>query len=175
MKAKDPLARNMHVGQKCYTFFPRGKCVTGHTHTYAHTYTLHGPWVNKPSLEQKHTAPEPHTPITLASRAGPGDCPREALPRLLLHWCSKITYSLSGFISPPTPTVFPCHQLCGLRAPALPNQPKVGKAWLGNDKAGSAENREKPESGAGDPGCRWHRGWGNGPNDPGGPGWRGRG
>ena len=101
MKAKDPLARNVHVGQKCYTFFPRGKRVMGHTHTYAHTYTLHGPSVNKPSLEQKHTARKPHTPIALASRAGPGDCPQRRPSKALAASVQKDnTLSPASYLRP---------------------------------------------------------------------------
>ena len=52
---------------------------------------------------------------------------------------------------PPLVDIVPSHQLRGLRAPALPNQPTVGKAWPGSNLARSAEHVEKRGMWEGDP------------------------
>lgn len=123
------------------------------THICTHIHTSRAPGY-KASLEQKCPSSGPHTPIALPSRAGPGHRPQRgpSLPRLWLHRALVTTYPL--WLHIPTPThasFFPSHQLRGRRAPALPNQPTVGKAWPGSNLARSAEHVEKRGMWEGDP------------------------
>lgn len=118
MKAKDPLARDMHVA-KNVTYFPRGHGIHICTHFMSP--------VNKPGSttgqrRQRHTSPEPHTSILLPLRAGQGTVLRETLPQFLLHLAMVTIRALWLHIPVLTYAFFfLCYQVHGLQAPALPN------------------------------------------------------
>lgn len=63
MKAKEPLARDMHVAKNITGTFPG---FMGRTHMYTHVHTLQA-LVNKPgstagqAMQTSDTSPEPHT------------------------------------------------------------------------------------------------------------------
>lgn len=145
------------------------------THTRTHMYTLYGPWLVSLGLQQgrqcrQETHPQNLTRNLSPTQSQPWDRPQIGLfsalaafgngdNRLCLHIPAS-TYA----------SFFLCHQAHGLQAPALPHQPTAGTRPSQETKRQGLQRIWKK----GERSCLLlARRQGDGPNEPGGPGWRG--